>query len=198
MPIFACQHCISAAFTEVGSTVRVSGLSRNDSAFNGMLATVLPPSTLSFNSNCFRVRFHNLHRGRSLLIVRAVNMLPASDEYSPPRLGTYTSTKQGVEFADDDIGSRVVLVGLAKASHFSHLDGHLGEVTRQLGGKFEVKVLSTHGPPIHITLPPDNLKLVDISPGAKEPNWAALGACSRRKAHLPKWMRDAASRGDNR
>jgi hypothetical protein len=39
-----------------------------------------------------------------------------------------------------------------------------------------------------------NLKLVDISPGAKEPNWAALGACSRRKAHLPKWMRDAASR----
>jgi len=182
---------------EMGSTVRLSGLSRNDSVFNGMLATVLPPSTLSINSNCFRVRFHNLHRGRSLLIVRAVNMLPTSDEYSPPRLGIYTSTKNGVEFEDDDIGSRVVLVGLAKSSNFSHLEGHLGEVARQLGGKFEVKVLSMRTP-IHITLPPDNLKLVDISPGAKEPNWAALGACSRRKAHLPKWMRDAASRDDQR
>jgi hypothetical protein len=139
-----------------------------------MLATVLPPSILSINSNSFRVRFHNLHRGRSLLIVRAVNMLPASDEYSPPRLGTYTSTKKGVEFEDDDIGSRVVLVGLAKSSNFSHLEGHLGEVARQLGGKFEVKVLSVRTP-INITLPPDNLKLVDISPGETEPPETAIG-----------------------
>ena len=73
----------------IGSTVRLSGLLQDENDFDGMLATVLPHSDLSLNSNCYRVRLHCLHRGRSLLITRASNTMPVLDDYNRPHLGIY-------------------------------------------------------------------------------------------------------------
>ena len=98
--------------------------------FDGMLATVLPHSDLSLNSNCYRVRLHCLHRGRFLLITRASNMMPVLEEYNQPHLDFYKC--DGV--IDDAIGSRVVLVGLASSLQHSLFNGLLCAVSRQVDG----------------------------------------------------------------